>query len=397
MASARLRLLGFVVALTLGATACNGGDNRAVDGGRGPLGGSTVGAAATKTKAVELRAGLTYLLVEDVDLVGLAVGALTKGAAGPAVAGATRALDDNGRAVARALASADPTTQALLLDSGRRRHAALLAEGAGRRAHDPARTAAARAALAGQDASFAALVHASSPALAVAAVTVGLRGATASLLAAVDAGAVDDPDAPELLAAAAGRARQTASLLAAGIAADRRLGSTTTRAAGVRAELTALLVEHVYGVAASTAPGPGHGSAARALDHGSVALAKVLARSHPEVEAPLLATWREHIDFLRRYAGARGRHDATAATAAQRSLDGDRRSFGATVQQGVPQLPADIIAGELIPHIAALLTALDDLVEGDPDLPLALRAAAAAMPGLAAVLAGGLAEDEQLS
>ena len=387
MARVRLRLTGLLCALAFGAAAC--GDGRAVDDG--PQ-GRTDHVAASSSRAVELRAGLTYLLVEEIDLVALAAG---RAADGPALAGANRALDGNAAELARIL-SDSPTTRALLQSAGARRHAALLAHAAGRRAHDRVATAAASAALDEQLTSFAQLVHASADSVGLAELTAELRGATSGQLAAVDAAVVHAPDAPALLAAAAARAIRTAALLAAGLAAHLRLGTTSGPAAEVRAGLTALLVEHVYGVAAATRSGAGHAAAVRALDAGSIALTRLLAGAHPEAQAPLLATWREHIDFFQRYAVAGPRHDRSAATAARRGLDGDRRSFGATVHQAVPTLPAETVATELIGHVATLLTALDAVSAADPDAPLALRTAAGPMPGIAAVLAGGIAEDRQL-
>lgn len=387
MARVSLRLTGLLCALALGAAACSGG--QAVDGGP-PGGAGHVGASSTK--AVELRAGLTYLVVEDVDLVGLAAG---RAAHGPELAGVNRALDDNTAALSRIL-SDSPTTQVLLRSVGTRRHAALLAHAAGRRAHDRVATAAAATALDEQLTSFGQLVHASADPVGLNELMAELRGASAGQQAAVDAAVAHAPDAPALLAAASARAIRTAALLAAGLAAHLRLGATTGPAAEVRAGLTALLVDHVYGVAAVTGSGAGHAAAVRALDAGSIALARLLAGAHPEAQAPLLATWREHIAFFQRYAAAGPRHDRSAATAARRGLDGDRRSFGATVHQAVPPLPAETVATELIGHVATLLTALDAVATGDPDAPAALRAAAGPMPGVAAVLAGGITEDRQL-
>ena len=68
----------------------------------------------------------------------------------------------------------------------------------------------------------------------------------------------------------------------------------------------------------------------------------------------------------------------------------------ATVHQAVPPLPAETVATELIGHITTLLTALDAVPAGDPDAPVDLRAAAAPMPGVAAVLASGITQDRQL-
>lgn len=387
MARVRLRLAALWCVLALAAAACGG--ERAVDDGSH---GRAAHVGASSTKAVELRAGLTYLLVEEVDLVALAAGLA---ADGPALAGANRALDDNAAELSRIL-SDSPTTQALLRSASARRHAALLAHAASRHAHDRVAAAAAVAGLDGELTAFADLVHASADSVGLAELRAELRGASSGQLAAVDAAAAHAPDAPALLAVASARARRTAALLAAGLAVHLRLGTTTGPPAELRAGLTGLLVDHVYGVAAVSTSGDGQRAAVGALDAGSVALTQLLAGAHPEARAPLLATWREHIDFFHRYAVAGQRRDRSAATAARRGLDGDRRSFGASVHQAVPPLPAETVATELISHVATMLTALDALAAGDPEAPLALRAAAGPMPGVAAVLAGGITEDRQL-
>ena len=386
MARVRLRLAGLLCVLALAAAACGG--ERAVDDGSQ---GRAEHVGASSTKAVELRAGLTYLLVEEVDLVARAAG---RAADGPALAGANRALDDNAAELSRIL-SDSPTTQALLRSASARRHAALLAHAASRHAHDGVAAAAAVAGLDGELTAFADLVHASADSVGLGELTAELRGASSGQLAAVDAAVAHAPDAPALLAVASARARRTSALLAAGLAAHLRFGATTGPAAELRAGLTALLVDHVYGVAAVITSGGGQRAAVGALDAGSVALTQLLAGAHPEARAPLLATWREHIDFFHRYAVA-GQRDRSAATAARRGLDGDRRSFGASVHQAVPTLPAETVATELISHVATMLTALDALAAGDPEALLALRAAAGPMPGVAAVLAGGITEDRQL-
>ncbi|MBK5305228.1 MAG: hypothetical protein JJD92_00920, partial [Frankiaceae bacterium] len=82
---------------------------------------------------------------------------------------------------------------------------------------------------------------------------------------------------------------------------------------------------------------------------------------------------------------------------AKTDLDGYRTSFGQLISSVVPELPADAVASELKPHVASLFTAIDAVVAGDPTAFAKLQEAAGHMPGTAATLAGGIAENAKLS
>ena len=134
-----------------------------------------------------------------------------------------------------------------------------------------------------------------------------------------------------------------------------------------------------------------------ALDKNSVALSKAIGAAYPKAEAPFLASWRQHIGFFVDYTLGKATKDAAKAAKAQKDLDGYRTGFGQLISSVVPELPADAVAEELKPHVASLSAAIDAVVAGDPTAFAKLQAAAGHMPGTAATLAGGIAENAKLS
>ena len=182
--------------------------------------------------------------------------------------------------------------------------------------------------------------------------------------------------------------------------------ATKTDAAGLRAGLTYLLEEHVYlaGTATGTAIAnkgdltkPAVKDAVAALDANSVALSKAVGSAYPAAEAPFLASWRQHIGFFVNYTLGKATKNAAMVTKAKSDLDGYRTNFGQLISSVVPQLPADAVATELKPHVASLFSAIDAVVGGMPNAIPLLKDAASHMPGTAAILAGGIAENKKLA
>jgi hypothetical protein len=164
-------------------------------------------------------------------------------------------------------------------------------------------------------------------------------------------------------------------------------GSTApdqTAAAGLRATLTALLSDHVKGAVA-------------ALDENSVALAKTLGSVYPAAQKPFLASWRQHIGFFVNYTLGKATKNAAMANKARADLDGYRTSFGQLIHSVVPELPADAVAQELVPHVQSLLTAVDAAVAGSPQFQTKLTDAAEHMTMTAAVLTGGIVADQMIT
>ena len=196
------------------------------------------------------------------------------------------------------------------------------------------------------------------------------------------------------------------STASSAMAAVSGMQATATKAAELRAGLTYLLEEHVQlaGIATGTAiakkgnlKDPAVVGAVSALDANSVALSKAIGSAYPAAEAPFLASWRQHIGFFVNYTLGKATKNAAMTAKAVKDLDGYRTNFGQLINTVVPELPANAVADELKPHVASLFTAIDAVVAGDPTVFAKLQTAAGHMPGTAAILAGGIAENVKLS
>jgi hypothetical protein len=412
-----IKLATAVVGIALAATACGGSSNGSTATGAAPSSAASsdamtdavVGQAATATKAADLRAGLTYLLEEHVQLAGIATGtAIAKkgNLKDPAVTAAVGALDANTVALGKAIGAAYPKAEAPFLASWRQHIGFFVDYTLGKATKDAAKTDKAIKDLDGYRTSFGQLINSVVPELPADAVAEELKPHVASLFAAIDAQVAGDPKQFELLQAAADHMPMTAATLAGGIAANLKLGAADTKAADLRAGLTGLLTQHVYaaGIAINTAVAKGGDlkdpmvvGAVGALDKNSVALSKAIGAAYPKAEAPFLASWRQHIGFFVDYTLGKATKDAAKAAKAQKDLDGYRTGFGQLISSVVPELPADAVAEELKPHVASLSAAIDAVVAGDPSAFPKLQTAAGHMPGTAATLAGGIAQNLKLS
>jgi hypothetical protein len=412
-----IKLATVAVGIALAATACGGSSTNQNASGASPspaassdtMSTAAVGQAATTTKAAELRAGLTYLLEEHVQLAGIATGtALAKkgNLNDPAVKAAVAALDANSVALSKAVGSAYPKAEAPFLASWRQHIGFFVDYTLGKATKNAAMTSKAVKDLDGYRTSFGQLINSVVPELPADAVANELKPHVASLFAAIDAQVAGDPKQFVLLQAAADHMPGTAAILAGGIATNLKLGAADTKAADLRAGLTALLTQHVYaaGIAINTAVAKGGNlkdpmvvGAVTALDQNSVALSKAVGAAYSKAEAPFLASWRQHIGFFVDYTLGKATKNAAMTTKAVKDLDGYRTSFGQLINSVVPELPADAVANELKPHVASLFTAIDAVVAGDPTLFGKLQAAAGHMPGTAATLAGGIAQNLMLA
>ena len=178
-----------------------------------------------------------------------------------------------------------------------------------------------------------------------------------------------------------------------------------TEAAALRATLTSLLSDHVWlaGNALDTAvkqkgdlKDPQVVGAVKALDANSVALAKTLGSVYPDAEKPFLASWRQHIGFFVDYTLGKATKNDKQVAKAKADLDAYRTSFGELINSVVPELPADAVAEELIPHVDTLFAAIDASVAGKPDYQTKLATAADHMPMTAAVLTSGIVANKKI-
>ena len=409
-----IKIAAVTLGVALAATACgssskNAGTNEPAARSASSSPTAATGLAATTTNAVALRAGLTYLLEEHVQLAGIATGtALAKkgNLNDPAVKAAVGALDANSVALSKAVGSAYPKAEAPFLASWRQHIGFFVDYTLGKATKDASKTAKAKKDLDGYRTSFGQLINSVVPELPADAVAAELTPHVASLLAAIDAQVAGSPKQFALLQAAAGHMPGTAATLSGGIAMNLSLGKADTAAGDLRAGLTALLTQHVYaaGIAISTAVSKGGNlkdpmvvAAVHAVDANSVALSKAVGSAYPKAEAPFLASWRQHIGFFVDYTLAKATKDASKTAKAKKDLDGYRTSFGQLINSVVPELPADAVAAELKPHVASLFAAIDAVVAGDPSAFSKLQTAAGHMPGTAATLSGGIAQNAKLS
>ncbi|MGN6608571.1 MAG: hypothetical protein ACTHMS_16370 [Jatrophihabitans sp.] len=181
---------------------------------------------------------------------------------------------------------------------------------------------------------------------------------------------------------------------------------TTSQAAQLRADLTGLLNDHVWlaGNALDTAlhhggnlKNPQVAGAVKALDDNSVDLSKAIGAAYPSAEKPFLASWRQHIGFFVNYTLGKATHKPGMVAKARKDLDGYRTAFGQLIHSVVPDLPADAVAKELVPHVSSLLAAIDADVAGKRNYQSLLAAAASHMTMTADVLAGAIAKNKKLS
>jgi hypothetical protein len=171
--------------------------------------------------------------------------------------------------------------------------------------------------------------------------------------------------------------------------------------------LTSLLQEHVYLAGAALAQAvkdggnleaPGTASAVAALDTNSVALSDAIGSVYgaPAGEQ-FLELWRKHIGFFVDYTLGGATGNTARQEQARQALDAYRTEFGAFLDKATGgQLPTAAVAQDLGVHVQSLLTTIDALLAGSPDVYPDLAAAADHMPMTAATLAGGIAAQQGL-
>ena len=162
-----------------------------------------------------------------------------------------------------------------------------------------------------------------------------------------------------------------------------------------------LLQEHVYlaGIAVHAAsppratPGRRSASAIAALDANSVALSKAVGSVYPDAEQPFLDPLAPAHRLLRRLHPRQGdQGQGEGRPRPRRTSTATAPRFGQLINSVVPELPADAVAEELMPHVQTLFAAIDAVVAGRPDQYKLLQHAADHMPMTADILAGGIAE-----
>lgn len=389
------------------AAGCSGSSAAPAGARPTPSAPAVVGAAATRTPAAALRARLTYLLVEHVELSGMATQAVVAAAGHvttPAVRAALAALDANSVALGAAVASSLPSVEAPFLASWRQHVGYVVSYAVGRATKDDHLARQAVSDLDGYRTSVGLLLGSAVPELSAGAVADGLKAPFVGLLKAIDAQASGEPKQFGYLQDAAGQVPSIAETLAAGIAVHERLGRAGTPAADLLAGLTALLTQQLYATGTAVDQAVAKGltdpmavGATDALDAGSVALSELIGSAYPKAKDAFLASWRQRVGYFFDYALGTQARDSTRVRAAVSHLDGYRRLFGQLVDSFVPELPAAVVAEDLRPYVTSLLAAIDAEVAGDPNAVGKLATAAGHVAVIAAALAGAMSQDHRLS
>jgi hypothetical protein len=365
--------------------------------------------APDASEAAALRATLTSLLSDHVWLAGNALDTAVQNKGDlkdPQVVGAVKALDANSVALSKAIGSVYPDAEKPFLASWRQHIGFFVNYTLGKATKDDKQVAEAKADLNAYRASFGELINSVVPELPADAVAKELIPHVNSLYAAIDASVAGKPDYQTKLSMAADHMAMTAEILAGGIAKNKGLeGDVDGTASTVRATLTSQLSAHVWlaGNALDTAvrakgdlKDPQVVGAVKALDANSVALAKTVGSVYPDAEKPFLASWRQHIGFFVNYTLGKATKNDKQVAKAKADLDGYRTSFGQLINSVIPELPADAVADELVPHVDTLFAAIDASVAGKPDYQTKLTKAADHMPMTAAILTNGIVANKNI-
>lgn len=172
------------------------------------------------------------------------------------------------------------------------------------------------------------------------------------------------------------------------------MGTSQTKAAGLRAGLNNLLREHVYLAGAATGAALAgrdaeFKAAAAALDANSVAVAGAIGSVYGAgAEQAFLPLWRRHIGFVVDYTVGVATNDRGKQDRAVNDLIGYTQDFGAFLQSANPNLPKAVVADLVKHHVVTLKAVIDAQGTKDPVKAFtAIRAAAEHMQMIADPLA----------
>ena len=359
---------------------------------------------STDTGAATLRAGLTHLLTEHVDLAGIAVvQAAESGLDSPQFTAAADTLDANSQDLAAAIGDVYGTEAGdQFLDLWRAHIGMFVDYAEGAITGDEKQRKAALADLDGYREDFGAFLESANPNLTKEAVAGELKPHVESLAAAIDAVAGNGENPFTALQEAASHMPTTALVLSGAIAEqnpDQFDGAADDPASGLRSDLTYLLDGHVYAasIAIVTALGngadsPEYEAAGVALNDNTDALSDAIGGVYgKDAGDQFKDLWNSHIGFFVDYTLASAEGDKKGMEKAAADLDGYREDFGAFLESANPNLTKEAVAEALDPHVKSLLTTIDSAVAGDAKVFDNLRTAASHDVELANILAGAIA------
>ncbi len=163
----------------------------------------------------------------------------------------------------------------------------------------------------------------------------------------------------------------TADLLAAAIAKQHHLGSTTSPAANLEVALDRLLGEHALLATWATQSGfggsKGFSALAAQLDRNSVALSKAIGSEYGAAAAKQFLNgknlWRAHIRYFVDYTVASAKHDSAAKKQAVQNLLAYVQTQAAFFAKATG-LPKQALVNDLTAHVLQLKGQLDDYAQG---------------------------------
>lgn len=372
-----------------------------------PSSSSTAGGTNTAaTAAATLRAGLTQLLREHVDLTGFAVQtAVINGISSANTSQALKALDANTVALGKAVGSVYGVAAQKQFDKLWRAHIGFFVTYTkGLATKNQKMVNQAQHQLAGYRRDFAKFINGATG-LPAAAVSKDLQGHVQTLEAAIQAIVTKSPSAGAKLEMAAAHMDGTAEVLAKGIDTQKKLtGNVDGAGSALRAGLTGLLIQHVAQTAQvvqtaveTSLTAPQTAASVKALDQNTVNLGNAIGSIYgASARTAFLKMWRAHIGFFVNYTKGLATHDTKLVSKAQKQLAGYKQDFAKFLGTATG-LPPSAVAADLQGHITTLEAAIRAIVTKAPDAAAKVSIAESHMAGTAAVLAQAIAKQKHLS
>ncbi|HEX2129379.1 MAG TPA: hypothetical protein VHF58_09205 [Solirubrobacterales bacterium] len=395
-------LVAAIAALALIAAGCGDDDDEAAAEATSTEESAEL--VSTDTGAATLRANMTHLLTEHVDLAGIAVvQAAESGLDSAQFEAAAGALDDNSVELSDSIGEVYGDGAAKQFLELWRAHIGMFVDYAeGKLTGNEKQAQGALDDLDGYRQDFGAFLESANPNLTKEAVADALEPHVASLAKTIDAVAGEGGNPFVLLQESASHSPDIALALSGAIAEqnpEQFDGAADSGASTLRSDLTYLLDGHVYAasIAIVTALGngpdsPEYAAATEALDDNTQALSDAIGGVYGmEAGDQFKDLWNAHIGFFVDYTLAKAEGDEQTAKKAQADLDGYREDFGAFLESANPNLTKEAVADGLQPHVESLLTTIDAAVAGDVKVFSDLRTAASHDVELANTLAGAIA------
>lgn len=173
-----------------------------------------------------------------------------------------------------------------------------------------------------------------------------------------------------------------------------KVGGVHSPAAGLRAQLTRLLQEHVFlsGIATDLVlQGKDTAPVGAVLEANTTALGTTFSQVYDDLVAQrLVELWRQKSALVTQFAQATAVGDQTAAASAKAALEQYKVQFATFVNETNPQLAADLLEDRTGTHVNSLLSVVTAQSKKDPLALSKLRDAAKVMPRTGAIFAAGI-------